>query len=293
MERGLDIMPLVTMSEVLKESIDKKYAVGAFDTMDRVFTESILNAAEKKGVPVILMIVPPVLDAPDADLFMSYVVDRCRRSPVPVALHLDHGPSFESVVKAIHYGCTSVMFDGSSLPYEENVAITRKVVEIAHTCGITVEAEIGHVAGHEGNMLDGNVADESAYTTVEEALNFYKDTNVDCLAVAVGTVHGVYKGTPKLDFERLQEIRDALPIPIVLHGGSGLTAEDYKNLVAHGVNKINFFTAMTLAASEAVRKLMEKNKKLMMTDIIMAGQNAAEEIVSEHIDIFGTLPLSC
>ena len=185
------------------------------------------------------------------------------------------------------------MFDGSSLPYEENVAITRKVVEIAHTCGITVEAEIGHVAGHEGNMLDGNVADESAYTTVEEALNFYKDTNVDCLAVAVGTVHGVYKGTPKLDFERLQEIRDALPIPIVLHGGSGLTAEDYKNLVAHGVNKINFFTAMTLAASEAVRKLMEKKKKLMMTDIIMAGQNAAEEIVSEHIDIFGTLPLSC
>ncbi len=286
-------MSLVTMSTVLKESIAGKYAVGAFDTMDRVFTESILNAAEKKGVPVILMIVPPVLDAPDADLFMSYVVDRCIRSSVPVALHLDHGPTFESVVKAIHFGCTSVMFDGSSLPYEENVAITRKVVELGHACGVTVEAEIGHVAGHEGNMLDGNVADESAYTTVEEAISFYRDTSVDCLAVAIGTVHGVYKGTPKLDLKRLQEIRDALPIPIVLHGGSGLTEQDYKNLVAHGINKINFFTAMTLAASDAVRKLVGEKDKLMMTDIIMAGQNAAEEIVSKHIEVFGTKPLSC
>lgn len=286
-------MPLVTMKEVLKESIDKKYAVGAFDTMDRVFTESILNAAEKKGVPVILMVVPPVVEAPDAELFMAYAVDRCIRSSVPVALHLDHAPSFECCMKGIKLGCTSVMFDGSALPYEENVAITRKVIEAARACNVTVEAEIGHVAGHEGNMLDGNVADESSYTTVEEAVQFYKDTDVDCLAVAIGTVHGVYKGTPKIDYDRLDAIREALPIPVVLHGGSGLVAEDYKKLVSHGINKINFFTAMTLAASSAVRKLLEENEKLTMTDIVMAGQNAAEEIVSEHIEIFGTLPLTC
>lgn len=286
-------MPLVTMKEVLKESIDKRYAVGAFDTMDRVFTESILNAAEKKGVPVILMVVPPVVEAPDAELFMAYAVDRCIRSSVPVALHLDHAPSFECCMKGIKLGCTSVMFDGSALPYEENVAITRKVIEAARACNVTVEAEIGHVAGHEGNMLDGNVADESSYTTVEEAVQFYKDTDVDCLAVAIGTVHGVYKGTPKIDYDRLDAIREALPIPVVLHGGSGLVAEDYKKLVSHGINKINFFTAMTLAASAAVRKLLGENEKLTMTDIVMAGQNAAEEIVSEHIEIFGTLPLTC
>lgn len=286
-------MSLVTMKEVLKESIVKKYAVGAFDTMDRVFTEAILQASEKKGVAVILMIVPPVLDAPDVEAFMEYVVNRCKRSSVSVALHMDHAPTYDYCVRAIKYGCTSVMFDGSSLPYEENVAITKKVVEIAHICKVTVEAEIGHVAGHEGNMLDGNIADESAYTTVEEAVRFYRDTQVDCLAVAVGTVHGVYMGTPKIDYDRLDEIREALPIPIVLHGGSGLTDEDYKKLVAHGINKINFYTAMTLAAAEAVRKLVEENKKLQMTDIIMVGQKAAEEIVSHHIELFGTLPLSC
>lgn len=285
-------MPLVTMKEVLKESVEGKYAIGAFDTMDRVFTEAILNAAEKKGVPVILMVVPPCIEGPDSENFMSYVVSRCKVSSVPVALHLDHSPSFENCARGIHLGCTSVMFDGSALPYEENVALTKKVVEMAHAAGVTVEAEIGHVSGHEGNMLDGNVADESAFTTVEEAMNFYKDTDVDCLAVAVGTVHGVYKGEPHLDLDRLQAIRDELPIPLVIHGGSGLEEKDYRALVAHGANKINFFTAMTLEASAAVRKLLAEKDKLMMTDIIMAGQNAAEEVVSRHIDIFGTKPLS-
>lgn len=286
-------MPLVTMSEVLKESIVKKYAVGAFDTMDRVFTEAILNAAEKKGVPVILMVVPQCLEGPDAEHFMNYVVNRCKECKVPVALHLDHSPSYELCMKGIHMGCTSVMFDGSSLPYGENVAITRKVIEAAHACGVTVEAEIGHVAGHEGNMLDGNIADEKAFTTVEEAVQFYDDTKVDCLAVAIGTVHGVYKGIPHLDLRRLQEIRDALPIPVVIHGGSGLVEKDYKDMVAHGANKINFFTAMTLAAADAVKKLVSENDKYTMTDIVIAGQKAAEEIVCRHIEIFGTQPLSC
>lgn len=285
-------MPLVTMKEVLKESIDRKYAVGAFDSMDRIFTEAILNAAEKKGVPVILMVVPPCIEGPDSERFMEYVITRCRESSVPVAVHLDHSPSFENCARGIHLGCTSVMFDGSSLPYEENVTITKKVVEMAHAAGVTVEAEIGHVSGHEGNMLDGNVADASTFTTVEEAIQFYEDTKVDCLAVAIGTVHGVYKGEPHLDLERLQEIRDELPIPVVIHGGSGLEEKDYEELVAHGANKINFFTTMTLAAAGAVRKLLAEQDKLTMTDIIMAGQNAAEEVVSKHIDVFGTKPLS-
>lgn len=167
------------------------------------------------------------------------------------------------------------------------------MIDVAHACGVTVEAEIGHVAGHEGNMLDGNVADESAFTTVEEAKRFYEDTGVDCLAVAIGTVHGVYKGTPHLDLERLQEIRDALPIPIVIHGGSGLVEKDYKGMVAHGANKINFFTAMSLEAAAAVRKLLAEKEKLGLQDITIVGQKAAEEVVAKHIEIFGTQPLSC
>ena len=160
-------MPLVTMKEVLKESIEGKYAVGAFDSLDRVFTEAIINAAEKKGVPVILMVVPPCIEGPDSERFMEYVVTRCRESSVPVAVHLDHSPSFENCARGIHLGCTSVMFDGSALPYEENVAITKKVVEMAHAAGVTVEAEIGHVSGHEGNMLDGNIGKALSLDTYE------------------------------------------------------------------------------------------------------------------------------
>lgn len=284
-------MPLVSMEKVLSESVSKKYAVGAFDALDLITCDAVIAAAEDKGVPVIVMIVDFMLDLPNADTLMADFVLRCRRAAVPVALHLDHGSSFEAVMKAINHGCTSVMLDASSLPFDENVALTRKVVDAAHACGVTVEAEIGHVAGHEGNMLDGNVADEKFYTTVEQAVRFYKETNVDCLAVAIGTVHGVYKGTPKLDYERLHAIRKALPIPIVMHGGSGLSAEAFRKAVEFGINKVNFFTGMTLAGADAVRNLLNSKKKVTMVDILNVGQKAMYDVVREHLDIFGTLPL--
>lgn len=286
-------MALVTMKKLLDEAKEKNYAVGAFDTLEYMTTEAILTAAEKKKVPIILMVMPMSLDAPDAEIFMGHLVKRCQKSTVPVALHLDHSPTFESCMKGIKYGCTSVMFDGSSLPFEENVAITKKVIEAAHACGITVEAEIGHVAGHEGNMLEGNVADPNAYTTVEEAVEFYDKTGVDCLAVAIGTVHGVYKGTPNIDYERLDAIKKALPVPVVLHGGSGLNDEDYKKLVAHGINKINFYTAMSLAGAAAAKKFVEETPRFQYTDVIQAGKKAEEAVVSHHIGVFGTQPLSC
>lgn len=285
-------MSLVTIKEILDTAKEKNYAVGAFDTMDTITTEAILQAAEEKRTPVILMVVPPSVSGENA-VFMNYLTERCRKSSVPVALHLDHAPTFEDCMRGISCGCTSVMFDGSSLPFEENVAITKKVIEVAHACGVTVEAEIGHVAGHEGNMLDGNVADPSCYTTVEEAVKFYEETNVDCLAVAIGTVHGVYKGTPHIDYERLDEIKEKLPIPIVLHGGSGLTDEDYKKLVEHGINKINFFTAMSLAGAEAVKKFVQETPKFQGTDVVEVLGKAEKEVVSHHIEVFGTLPFSC
>jgi fructose-bisphosphate aldolase class II len=282
-------MPLVTMKEILKDSVAQRYAVGAFDTMDPLFTEGILMAAENKGVPVILMVVEWSFDHQNCNHFFSYLVNRCRMSSIPVALHLDHGSSFEAVMKAIHYGCTSVMLDGSLLPLEKNIVLTKKVVEVAHACGVTVEAEIGHVAGHEGNMFDGNEADESAYTTLKEATYFTEKTNIDALAIAIGTVHGVFKGIPKLDYDRLDEIRSHLNIPLVLHGGSGLTPDMYRKVIAHGINKINFFTGMTLAASNAVRKFFEEYPgNIPFEKITNIALETIREIVETHIEIFGT-----
>jgi fructose-bisphosphate aldolase, class II len=286
-------MALVTMNEVLKESIARKYAVGAFDTLDYCFTEAILSAAEARGTPIILMVVGLVFKMPYFERFFKYLVDRCQCSTVPVALQLDHGSSFDEVMIAIRYGCTAVMLDGSSLPFDQNIAATRKVCEVAHACGISVEGEIGHVSGHEGNMLDGNIADADAYTKVEEAVLFARETNVDALAIAVGTVHGVYKGVPKLDYERLRDIRKAVMIPLVMHGGSGLSPEAFRLAIQNGINKINFFTGMSLAASEAAKKIIQDRQgKLHFSEIVQAGMNRAAEIVSEHIGIFGTQPLS-
>jgi len=286
-------MSLITLNEILSESITKKYAVGAFDAWDHVITEAVLNAAEAKGKPIILMVPDFIFKQPNFERFFRYAVDRCEQSSIPVAFHLDHGSSFEYVMMSIRYGCTSVMLDGSSLPIEENIALTRKVCDVAHSCGISAEGEIGHVAGHEGNMLEGNVADSNAYTKVEDAVRFVEETGVDALAIAIGTVHGVYVGTPKLDFERLKAIRKAVSIPLVLHGGSGLPAEDFRKAIEFGINKVNFFTGMSLGAANAVIKLVEeRSKKLTIGDIVNTGLNRASEIVSEHIDIFGTQPLT-
>ncbi len=285
-------MSLVTLTEILSESIEKKYAVGAFDMMGPLplYAEAILSAAEAKGVPVILMTLEWELEN---ESYFAYLKDRIMRSPVPVALHLDHGSSFESVMKAIHLGFSSVMLDASAKPIEENIEWTKKVVEASHACGVSVEAEIGHVGGLEGGSnLSGNVADESGFTTPEMAEYFCNEAKPDALAVAFGTVHGVYKGQPKLDLERLSKIRKTIDVPLVMHGGSGLTPEMFRNAVANGINKINFYTGMTLAASASARTVLnEKDGKIGFEDVCRTAQKTMSDVVSEHIDIFGTQPL--
>ncbi len=285
-------MSLVTLTEILAESREKKYAVGAFDTFDAMNTEAVISAAEEKNVPVILMVCDYSFEAPNADRFFADALNRCRTASVPVCMHLDHGPSFEAVMKAIHYGCSSVMIDGSSLSLEENVAITKKVVEVAHACGVSVEAEIGHVAGHEGNTDDGNVADETAYTRLADAVRFYEETKVDALAVAIGTVHGVYKGEPKLDFDRLDAIREKIPVPLVMHGGSGLSEQNFKDAIRHGISKVNFYTGMSLAGANAAREYLDANKIADLGEAVEIGYKASKDVVLKHLDIFGTQPLS-
>ncbi len=283
---------LVTLKDILSETITGGYAVGAFDTLDSVTTEAILTPAEKKNLPVIIMVLADMLNSHEGPAFMDSLINRSKKSPVPVCVHLDHSPSYEDCMLGIRYGCTSVMIDASQKPYEENVALTRKVVEAAHASGVSVEGEIGHVGGVERYSLEGNVADERYFTTVEEALRFSKDTGIDAIAVAIGTVHGVYRGEPKLNLERLKEIRRTLDIPIVIHGGSGLRPEDYIKLVDSGANKINFFTAMSLAGAAAVKKLVADGKPFSFADVVRAGNEAQMEVVSNHLALFKTRPLN-
>lgn len=289
-------MSLVTLKEILSESIEKKYAVGAFNAIGPipVYAESILSAAEKKGVPVILQIVEPTFDDPHCDAYFHYLKNRCSASTVPVCLQLDHGTCYEVTMKAIHYGCTSVMLDASALPLEENIAMTRKVVEAAHAAGVSVEAEIGHVGGSgpEGN-LKGNDIDTSAFTSVEDAKYFYEQTKVDALAIAFGTVHGIYKGEPHLDLERLAAVRKELEVPLVMHGGSGMDAEKYRQAIENGINKINFYTGMAVAGEKAVKKMLDDagGELVPFEYVLDAAQDAIQAVVEEHLDIFGTQPL--
>jgi fructose-bisphosphate aldolase class II len=285
-------MALATLKEVLKGSMEGHYGLGGFVTTDLCVTQSLIKAAEETGAPLILMIPwATTLDKYKPDEYLRLTVEMARYAAVPVVVHLDHGASFDECMKAIHADFTSVMYDGSSLPFEENIAITKKVVEAAHACGISVEAEIGHVGGAEGGALveGGMEADSSCYTTVKEAVDFVEATGVDALAVAIGTVHGIYKGTPKLDLERLGSIRKALDIPLVLHGGSGLSDEDYRNVVKNGISKINYFTEASLTASAAAKKLILESgdKPLHMMEIAGVQAQAIEEHVKEKIEVFG------
>ena len=202
-------MSLVTLKEILRESIDKKYAVGAFDTFNPLMTEAILCAAEEEEKPVILMQIDHFFDERrDHGVYFRNIINMIEHMKTPVCLMLDHGESIENCMRAIHLGFSAVMFDGSMLPYEENVRETKALVRAAHACGVSVEAEIGHVGGLEGEAdPEGSVADGSGFTEPEMAERFAAETGVDALAVAFGTVHGKYRGEVNLDFARLAKIR--------------------------------------------------------------------------------------
>lgn len=246
-------MPLVHMNDMLNHAYRHGYAVGAFDLVSLDFLEGILAAAENCRAPVILSLAESHFEHYDFDLLMAASVAAARRTPVPVAIHLDHGASLETAERAIRAGCNGVMVDASSLPLDENLQRTREVVAMAHACGVAVEGELGYVPGVEGEDAARHPG-EMAYTLPAEARGFVERSAVDCLAVSVGTVHGRMKGTPKLDFTRLGKINEAVGIPLVIHGGTGLSSEQFRKLVANGVAKINYYTALADAAAASIRE---------------------------------------
>ena len=246
-------MPLVDMKDMLQHAYRHGYAVGGFDVVSLDFLEGIMAAAERVRAPVILSLAESHFEYFDFELVMPAVEAAARRASVPVAIHLDHGGSLKSAMRAINFGCNGVMVDVSHEPLSGNIQRTHAVVEMAHACGVPVEGELGYVPGIEGEDAELHPG-EVSYTTPEEAKTYVEQTGVDFLAVSIGTVHGRMKGRPKLDFQRLEQINEALGIPLVIHGGTGLSDDQFRRLIANGVAKINYYTALSDVAAKQINE---------------------------------------
>ena len=240
---------LVNLNDVLIDAQKNKYGVGLFNTIDTDMLEGAISAAEELRSPIIIGTAEVLLPYGELKLIMPAFVEAAKRATVPVVVHFDHGVSFDKCMEALKLGASSVMFDGSMESEEINLQNTREMVKIAHSLGATVEGEIGHV----GQAASRDNETNDMYTTPEEAVSFVERTGVDALAVAIGTAHGAYKEAPKLDFERLSQIRAQLDTPLVLHGGSGLSDDDFINVIKCGIAKVNIFTDLCVAGKNEVK----------------------------------------
>lgn len=277
---------LVNLNAVLKDAQKNHYAVGLFNTTDTDMLEAVISAAEETRSPVIIGTAEVLLPYGELKLIAPSVIAAAKRASVPVVVHYDHGLTFERCMEALQLGFSSIMFDGSVGVYDRNVADTREIVRIAHAFGATVEGEIGHVG--EASAEDNAAAD--LYTRVDEAVDYLSATGVDALAVSIGTAHGAYKSKPKLDFDRLTALREALPVPLVLHGGSGLSDDDFRRSVACGIAKVNIFTDLCLAGSRAMAQGMSEG--LSYLDIRRLKVEEMRRAVTEKMTLFGSVGMA-
>ena len=274
---------LVNLNEVLKKAQKEKYAVGLFNTTDTDMLQAVIEAAEESNSPVILGTAEVLLPYGELKLIAPSVIAAAKRASVPVVVHYDHGLTFERCLEALQLGFSSVMFDGSAKPYGQNIEETKEIVKIAHAFGASVEGEIGHV----GEAAQGDESLENMYTTVAEAKEYLENTGVDALAVAIGSAHGVYKKKPKLNIERLKEIADAVSVPLVLHGGSGLSDDDFKNTIREGIAKVNIFTDLCLAGERAMKDGAEKKLGYLETRNLKV--EYIKEAVKHKMSLFGSV----
>lgn len=272
---------LVKLKNILKIAEAKKCAVGSFNTPNLASLRAVISAAEELNSPVIIMHaqVHEEMGLCKMDEIAPIMLFMADKASVPVCVHLDHGTELDYVKKGLDLGFTSVMYDGSELPNEENYANTSIIVEIAKRYGASVEAEIGSMGARESGADGG----ESIYTNPSEAEKFARETGIDALACAFGTAHGIYLKQPKLDFERLKEIAGRVDIPLVMHGGSGVSHEDYKKVIELGIRKINYYTYMAKAGGTAVAEMKDKT---FYHDIETAAINAMKEDVKKAVEVF-------
>lgn len=248
---------LVTGKEILDHAHKNNYAVGAFNINNMEILQAVIAAAERENSPVLVQTSEGAIKYAGLDYLSAMVHLAAHKTKVPVALHLDHGTSYETIMRCISGGWTSVMIDGSHFPLAENIAATGEVVKVAHACGISVEAELGRLSGVEDNISVDEK--DSIYTNPNEAVEFVSKTGIDSLAIAIGTAHGKYKGVPKLDFDRLAKIKSLLDFPIVLHGASGVPEDAIQKAVSLGVNKINIDTDVRQAFTDGLHAVFAKS----------------------------------
>ncbi|ERI07023.1 fructose-1,6-bisphosphate aldolase, class II [Aneurinibacillus aneurinilyticus ATCC 12856] len=256
-------MPLVSMTDMLNKAVEGKYAVGQFNLNNLEFTQAILQAAEEEKSPVILGVSEGAARYMGGFKLVVAIVQALMEEykiTVPVAIHLDHGSSFEKCVEAIHAGFTSVMIDGSHYPLEENIALTKRVVDVAHALGVSVEAELGRIGGQEDDLIVQDA--EAAYAIPAECDKLVRETGVDCFAPALGSVHGPYKGEPNLGFDRMEEVMKLTGVPLVLHGGTGIPTKDIQRAISLGTAKINVNTENQIASAKTVREVLDAKPDL-------------------------------
>ena len=273
-------MALYTMKELLKDSQEKKYGIGFFNAVNMEMLRAYISAAEEMNSPIIVGTAESLLTYADFDWIAPLMIEKAREAKVPVAVHLDHTYHFETLMKALRAGFGSIMYDGTRGDHQSNVETSRKIAEIAHPMGVGVECELGSVGGLSDET---GHEDEMVYTKPEDALEFVEQTGIDFLAVSIGTCHGVYKATPKLDIPRLEKIRATVDVPLVLHGGSGLSDDDFRNTIRGGISKVNVYTDVLLAGRQALIDNSDKN----YTDMCKCAEQAMKEATVTKLKLFG------
>ena len=277
---------LVNLKEILALAEEKKCAVGAFNTPNLECVNAVINAAEKLNVPVIISHAELHEEVSPLAKIGPVMVQAAMTAKVPVCVHLDHCEALDYMAQALEIGFTGVMYDGSTLPYEENLANTKKAVAMAKNCNCGVEAELGALASREGGAAN---ASGPVYTDPDEAVAFCKETGIDALAPSFGTAHGIYKSKPVLDLDRVKVISEKTGLPLVMHGGSGVSPEDYRTGIANGLRKINYYSYMSKAGTNAVKELLEKEDVTFFHDLALAAQKAMQADAEKAMRVFAGL----
>jgi fructose-bisphosphate aldolase class II len=278
-------MPFVSIVPELKRAQTEGYAIPLFDAFDMFSVEGMIVSAEAKRAPVIVALYDAVLEHPNARALANYIRTRAEKTATPISLMLDHGKSFEQCIRALTYGFSDVMFDGSQLPLEENIATTRAIVKAAHAVGVGVEAELGHV-GHGSQYQDGEAL-RRGFTDPAEVKRFVAETGVDFLAIAIGTAHGLYAGTPQLDLERLAAIRARVDIPLVLHGGSGLSEAQFRAAIAGGIAKVNVATDLFVTTARRMVEAARATEAVSYFALSKVATDSFEERCGYYLELFG------
>ena len=271
--------------EYLIDARKNGYAIGAFNIENMEMVQAIARAAFELRAPLMMQTTPSTVKYGGLSYCAANVKTAAELNDIPITLHLDHCEDYDAACEAMRCGYNSVMIDGSKLPFEDNIALTRKTVEFASALGIPVEAELGTLAGKE----DGLVSETSGFTDPDEAVEFVERTGISSLAVSIGTAHGLYKGEPKINIPLLEEIAKRVSIPLVLHGGSGLPDDIIKECIRHGISKVNYATELRIAFSDGVREVIAADSEVFDPKKYMAvGRERVAELVRGRIELFGS-----